>query len=89
MVVGRIGLISIDGFLELSRDDRCRLIGFRWRSSCSASEPESEDVDEPSPSSSEAVEDGPALPSDARVCNQLNARETTIDLLWAVYASLL
>jgi hypothetical protein len=89
VVVGRIGLTSIDGFLELSRDDRCRLIGLRWSSSCSASEPESEDVDEPSPSSSEGEEDGPALLSDARVCNQLYAREMVIDLLCAVYAWLL
>jgi hypothetical protein len=81
VVVGRIGLISIDGFLELSRDDRCRLIGLRWSNSCSASEPESEDVDEPSPSSSEAVEDGPALPSDARVCNQLVTGGEASDLL--------
>lgn len=68
VVAGRVGLTSIDGFLESSRDDRCRLIGLRWRSSCSASEPESEEVDEPSSPASEAVEDGPALPCDARVC---------------------
>ena len=68
VVAGRVGLTSIDGFLESSRDDRCRLIGLRWRSSCSASEPVSEEVDEPSSPASEAVEDGPALPCDARVC---------------------
>lgn len=72
------GLVSIDGFLELSLDDRCRLIGFRWRSSASASEPESEEVEEPSASSSEwDSEDGPVLSTDARVCGQCRHRRTS------------
>jgi len=60
----------MEGFLELSREDRCRLIGLRWRSSSSASEPDSEDVDEPSPSSELVEDDGPALFPDARVLRQ-------------------
>jgi hypothetical protein len=69
-----VGLTSTEGLLDSSRDERCRLIGLRFKSSCSASEPESDDVPDSSPSASLDwfdVEDclGLALP-DLRVYDQ-------------------
>jgi hypothetical protein len=53
-------LISADGFLDVSREDRARLMG-RLRIDCSASEPESDEDEEDSAGSStpvfEAAED--------------------------------
>jgi hypothetical protein len=84
------GLISTDGFLEYSLDDLCRLIGLRRRISCSASEPESEEVEpvslesSASPSSSELVdEEGSGLGPELRVYHKLLPRlQCYRNLLW-------